>query len=143
MELSTNSVVQVAASVLIDYLADNQILAGITGQDVGVNLATSTVYHLIDEILAPLVVESIKTALGMIPLIGERARELFHKATSEAYLRVLLRMILIGVVQKAVGGQIDIIEGAILLASTYAVNFAVEIPIIQSVLEEYKWEIEF
>lgn len=142
MSINLETIVQLAADVVADYVMMNKVVSKLTSSSPSGSLTTSVLYHTVDEIILPLVQDGIKGILRSVPLIGRKMSALFGRMTDEEYLKVLLRMVMIAVIQKAVRGDLDIIEGGVLLISTYAVDFAAEIEAVQKILD-VNWEIAF
>lgn len=140
MNVNLNSVVQVLADVSTDYLLVNQVMARLTKTDMKLNMLTSTVYHIADEILFPAVYDGVEDLIGNFPLVGGWLKRMIGNIVRQEYVKVLLRLILIGILQKTFGDQFDFIEGAVMILSTYSINFAVELEVVRDVLD---WQIDF
>lgn len=133
--INLNTIVQTLADITSDYLLSNQVLSRLTGDDLGINMITSTVYHIADEIVFPALVNALDSIIYKFPLIGNWLSKMLSKIRRAEYIKVLLRIIVIVLIQRSVEGKIDIVDGVVMFLSTYAINFTSEIGAVKNVLD--------
>ena len=141
MLINLDSFVQLAADVVADYLASEQVLKKFVGVDGRFDPVSSFTFHALDELVLPIFIEKAPELLEKLPFVGEKLSELFRKMACEDYVKVVLRIVMIGMVQKALGG-IDFISGGVMLVSSYAIDFAAEMDAVKNVLD-ISWDIGF
>jgi hypothetical protein len=133
MNITLNTATQVVLDITTDYLVSSQILGRIN-DDLKISMTTSTVFHIIDEIVYKAVMRKIRKYIRKTPLVGKWISKQMLAIESRPYVRALIQIITILVVQK-VTKEPDVIELTIIMLNTYFVDYVVEIEMISDVLD--------
>ena len=133
LNLNLNSGFQTVLDITMDYLISSQIMQRIDA-DLKINMTVSGAFHVIDEIVYPTVIKNLTKYSKTIPLIGNWIRENLIKMGARPYLKVIVQIITLIVIQKMLD-DVDIIELAIIMLNTYFVDFVAEIDAIKNAID--------
>lgn len=138
LDVNLNSVSQTIVDITADWLVSEQILKRIDNE-LSLNMQTSVVFHILDEIVGPAVYKQFIVYADKIPLIGGWIQSKLLQLGGKSYLKTLAEIVTLLMLQKT-SGNIDVIEMAVIMTNTYLVNYGAEVKVIKTALDKkFDW----
>ena len=132
-DITPNAVVQTVADIVMDYVVGNTLLPQIA-EEIRVDMRTSAIFHVIDEMVTKMVIGKVTQGVMMLPLAGNWLGEHLVAIMNKAYVQNVIRIIVLVAVQKIVEGDVDVVESVIILLNTMAVDYGAEIRAVHKII---------
>lgn len=133
LNINVNTITQAATCIIADYLLSEFVVSKVAGDKV--DLKVSAAFHILDEVIFPKLVYRLRRLMRSLPLIGRTADAWIRDLSNLPFVRTVARIVVLMMLQKTLTPGIDPVEIAIILGTTYAVDFGSEIKQIEEILD--------
>ena len=134
LNITLNTITQTVLDITCDYVVSSQVLKRIN-TDLEFSMTTSVIYHVIDEVIYKAVLDKIREYIRDVPLVGKWISHKLLDINRRPYIRALIQIVTILLIQKT-SGQIDVIELTIIMLNTKFIDYVTEIEVISDVLDK-------
>jgi hypothetical protein len=132
LNINVNTITQTVTCIVADYLLSEFVVSKVAGDKV--DLKVSAAFHILDEVIFPKLVRRLRSILRGLPLIGRQASVWVRDISNLPFIKTVARIVVLMMLQRALTPGVDPVEIAIILGTTYAVNYGVEIKQIEDIL---------